>query len=89
MQRSKQTPRKSRRLALPFLSLIALVGAVSPVAAATGFANMDQAAIAMIIAFGTLLLSIVFEVWRSTLNTTKPATNRATHEWQQGENTKA
>lgn len=83
MTSKKPIQRKSRRLALPFLAVIALAGAVSPVAAATGFANMDQAAIAMIVAFGTLLLAIVLEVWRSTLSKTVPTQNRATHEWHQ------
>lgn len=79
----KKPSRKSRRLALPFIALIALAGAVSPVAAATGFANMDQAAIAMIVAISTLLLAIVLEVWRGTLRTSTPIRNQAVDTWHQ------
>lgn len=81
MPDKSRSPKSFRRSAAVLLAVVAVAGAVSPVAAASGLTVMDRGALAMIVAFGTLLLAIVFEVWRMTRVREHAIENRATHKW--------
>lgn len=56
-----------RGTALSLLATFAVIIAASPAAATTDLAGLDRGALALILAFGSLLFAIVFEVWRQTL----------------------
>ncbi len=81
MPHKKRSPKSVRRTAAILLALVSVGAAVSPVAAASGLTAMDRGALAMIVAFGTLLLAIVFEVWRVTRFREQAIENRATQKW--------
>lgn len=62
----RQNNKTLRAAAITLLSFIMLAIAISPAPAATTttLADLDRGALALIVTFGTLLLAIIFEVWR-------------------------
>ncbi len=74
--------RPFRKRAIALLALFAVVAAVSPATAAAHLVTLDNGMLAMIVAFATLLLAVVFEVWRLGAHKTQPARNRATQDWK-------
>jgi ABC-type nickel/cobalt efflux system permease component RcnA len=71
-----------RGVAISVLAALAVIIIISPAHAANSVADMDRGAIALIVAFGMLLLAIVFEVLRMTFRGQVPFNDRATHEWK-------
>jgi len=71
-----------RGAAVSLLASLAFVIVNSPAQAANLASDLDSGAILLVIAFGTLLVAIVFEVWRMTLRGDVPFENPATHDWK-------
>lgn len=87
ISRQIYTPRRNdnktlRAVIVTALSFIMLAIVISPAPAApirtTTLADLDRGALALIVVFGTLLLAIIFEVWRLAQHNDGPTSNHHT-----------